>query len=365
MADTNRIREAAANGTLTRLYEADQLTMKQLAIRYEVNIGVVKRLLQKIGACIRPRGVFLRDSTRNLREAAENGTLRRLYVDEKTPAKIIADQYQVSNHSVMRLLQGMDIVIRSIDDENKRRSHAIFPISREALFHLYYRQGLSEEQIAKKAGVKRGNVRARMREYGYSERSNSEAQKIGHLKGYIRAIQVKHYGEEARERMRETGRNNLSPEARAKGGRISIRRYNKSRQGAWVNCHWCGERIYRQRCQLGKYRWYSCSDSHKALSFNHDRWHCDEPRPLILERLRNGETGIGESQIERDALAMERLQPVVPRPIPALKPASVPQPPAQRRQKPIAAEEVGPLGEALLKADREGKELVGNGNGRH
>lgn len=83
------------------------------------------------------------------------------------------------------------------------------------------------------------------------------------------------------------------------------------------------------------------------------RHHPDEPRPLILERLKNGETGIGESQIERDALAMERLQPVVPRPIPAPKPASVSEKPVQRRQKPIVVQEVGPLGEALLKAARE------------
>lgn len=239
-------------------------------------------------------------------------------------------------------------------------------ISKERLVELYYREKISTAQIAKIAGVDAETIRLRMISASMPRRTTRQTSKLAQERGMLRPFpQVV-----SPNILRCNGRRLYGwlmdhPEVLRAAAEKSnrLRSYRSKQKRPKCFCSWCGCGLDRPRSKA--YPTAACNRSHQASARNWRRWHSDEPRPLILERLKNGETGIGESQIELDALAMEQLQPVVPRPLPAPNPASVPEKPAQRRQKPIAAQEVGPLGEALLKADREGKELVGNGNGRH
>lgn len=227
-------------------------------------------------------------------------------------------------------------------------------ISKERLVELYYREQISTARIAKIAGVNAETVRLRMISAGMPRRMTRQTSKLAQERGLLRPFpQVVSPDTLHCNGRRLHGWLMDHPEVLRAAAEKSnrLRSYRSKQKRPKCFCSWCGCGLDRPRSKA--YPTAACNRSHQASARNWRRWHSDEPRPLILERLKNGETGIGESQIEWDALAMERLQPVVPRPIPALKPASVLEKPVQRRQKPLAAQEVGPLGEALLKAVRE------------
>lgn len=162
-----------------------------------------------------------------------------------------------------------------------------FPCSDEALARLYQRDKLSTNEIASLLECSEGRVSDRLRIIGVKLRTLSEACHVWLQRGRLNLSGLRSLPED--QRRENLGRAVEAWKAKAASdpeyARRNLRRANAARhRGRWVPCSWCSLKVYRGKSKQAKH--IACCRSHFGMSNTWDRYHPDEPRPLILARLR-------------------------------------------------------------------------------
>jgi transposase-like protein len=230
--------------------------------------------------------------------------------------------------------------------------------SRAALWHLYWEQKISSTEIARRWGVKANTVRGWLRKANIPVRSKSEAIRLALAEQSPRPITNT---DMTRANAVLAVRRQENPEKYRERAAWQARRLNRLkhlRQGPRpVPCGWCGSPCMRTRSARERHQASCCNRSHASCWIAHRRWHLDEPRPLILQRLHEGAdpAEIGAGELETEAYRLEWETPLLPQavePVPLPRPAP---PAAPRKQKALAPEQIGSVGEALLRAAKKGQ----------
>ncbi len=173
-----------------------------------------------------------------------------------------------------------------------------------ALRQQYWAEGKTQQEIADRIGVANTTVHKWMLAYGIPRRPRA-----AHFEGKKRPWSTGNAEALAAWRA-------AHPEAQADHNRRvwpkAQRAWSYKHRPLWKPCQWCGEKKRKARNELKFYPVTCCGKECRLAWARHRRWHPDEPRPLILERLRNGDDPqeIGASETEIIDLAAERLQPV-------------------------------------------------------
>lgn len=224
------------------------------------------------------------------------------------------------------------------------------------LRELYHGRKLSTTEIASLLEVNSRSVSNWLRHYKIERRSISEAIRLAYQKERIQKVpltpeqkqacgqRIRKWRLEHKEKQRQLG------QTRAK----DLQRLWALRHGPiHAPCAWCGSPCLHKRCRALKPPRY-CNHSHAALGMQWRRWHPGEPRPLILALLQEGRAPreVGAEKAETAAL--------LPAPLPIRR---VMGPSPRKKKRALTEEKIGPLGEALLRAQKEQKK--GNHDGQH
>jgi DNA-binding transcriptional ArsR family regulator len=184
------------------------------------------------------------------------------------------------------------------------------PISVERLSELYLREGLSMRQIGRLLDVPMQTVGGWLRRFAIPRRASQETQHLmtdrGDLPRYRFTEQDLQRAAAGYAQWRESHPDEFR-ELCHRRGKIGGRRRCSDRRPLARPCAWCGNTVVRLRSETDRTSYTCCGRSHHTLVQNHNRWHFGEPRPLILDRLRAGESGIGETDAETDELRLEQM----------------------------------------------------------
>jgi transposase len=292
-----------------------------------------------------------------LYERPPDGVLKRRYETEgKTTAEIGA-LFGVSYSTALRWLHEANVTMRAGGKYTHRHPNRPSPMR---LRDLYHHEKASHPEIATRFGASSSSVGDWCREAGLQARPRSERLSMALSKkpksetpskaALASAERLRRWRENAPPEYRETLRRN------AKRATAVYAYRHRARPSP---CCWCGEPCLRLPWRV-KLRGACCNNSHAGLFGNWTRHHPDEPRPLILDRLRQGAdwNDVGALQAEIDAFRAEihamrgeNQQPIIPRPLPVQSPP----PPQPKKKRALTEEQIGPLGEALLRAQREAR----------
>jgi DNA-binding transcriptional regulator LsrR (DeoR family) len=146
---------------LEQLYCDEGLTIVQIAQRYGCGKGTVRQRLKEYGL-----------QGRRKRGKPSRADLERMYYDEGLTLAQIARRCGCGQSTVSRLMRQYGFKTRS------NRDYIRLEIPREELERLYYDEGLTQAEIARRYGCNMDTVGKRMQEYGMKTRIQADYRRV-------------------------------------------------------------------------------------------------------------------------------------------------------------------------------------------
>jgi hypothetical protein len=201
--------------------------------------------------------------------------LRRLYEDEGLSRPAIGLRYGVSNSTVCRWFQTTLIPRRSTQKP--------LPVSVIRLREMYLREQLTPAEIKAIVGQGTSTIMKKLRQAGIPMRTRSDAQKVAIAKRRS-FLPPPHPGNSSNLMKWQQEHPEEVSKTCQKANRISA--YRRSRIRRWYPCGWCGAPVSRTDQERRSYSFSACNNSHSVRWIRWRSCHPDEPRPLLLARLR-------------------------------------------------------------------------------
>lgn len=159
-------------------------------------------------------------------------------------------------------------------------------VSDQRLAEMYHTERMSSLQISALTGMTKIMVLRRLRKAAIPVRTPGQARKIRGSREKKLGIHPPGFPESLRQ-WRKNNPQLLHRFTFIESSKGAIRSNRSRGFSRFVHCCWCGDNVLRKQAELKDHPNIACSRSHSG-SFNcWKRYHPDEPRPLLLARLRD------------------------------------------------------------------------------
>jgi len=155
---------------LNILYNEKLLSKKEIAFRLYCNITTIHKKMIKFGIIPRKQRDAVKIAMKKKIIHIPDKTLRKLYLKNKLSIKDIAKKLQYSKETIKREMIREKIPFRTLLESIKLRNSGV-RIKKSVLTTLYYKNKLTQKQIAKKLNTHHIYVSKLMKDYGLKTRS--------------------------------------------------------------------------------------------------------------------------------------------------------------------------------------------------
>lgn len=158
---------------LKKLYLKKLLSKKEIASLLKCNITTIHKKMEKFGIPARNQIEAVRIAMRKQIIKIPKSQLENLYLKKKLSISEIAKKLNYDRSIIKRELEGHRILLRTQSEvvSLRRKKERI---KKMVLKKFYYKDRLTQEQIAKKLGKSKEHISILMKEYGLKTRKRSE-----------------------------------------------------------------------------------------------------------------------------------------------------------------------------------------------